>query len=335
MAEETRMTRLAEGESSSAPSAEVARARADIEQTRLALGDTLNQIQERLSPARLKEQAKESVREATIGRVKKMARNAGDKAGEAGRGLADVVRDNPVPLALIGLGAGWLLMNARKRTARNYEYNREHLLTERQPVGYEAGHIGPISRVERARQSVREAVHDAGDRVSETAHRVEERVSEVAHSVSERASDIAQSVRERVTDTPHIVADGASTVASKVSDAGSRISSRVSDMRASAQERMLRARYQYEETPWMGAAVAIGLGMAAGLAIPGSQREDELFGSRRDDLLDRARDVAREKYEAVRTVAQEVIQDTRDCAGESVRDHAREEGLISSGESRV
>jgi hypothetical protein len=48
------------------------------------MGETVDAIQERLSPENLKEQAKNRVREATVG-----------KAQEAGSGIMDTVRANP------------------------------------------------------------------------------------------------------------------------------------------------------------------------------------------------------------------------------------------------
>lgn len=322
MAEETRLSRR------DGNHGEVARIRADIEQTRVAMGDTLNQIQDRLSPARLKEQAKEKVREATIGRVKQMARNAGDKASDASRGFMDVVRENPVPLALIGLGAGWLFMSSRRRSAVDtYDYHDNRLLTERAPIGYEAGYVD---------QGPRDTGHDG------VVSRARETVSGATHAVEDRVADAAGAVREKVSDVGHTVQDSASGVAHRVGDVasnvGARVSAKASSVRHSASDAMLRAKYQYEEKPWFGAAVAIGLGVAAGLAIPGTRREDELMGERRDELLDRARELSREKIASVRTVAQEAIADTREAVQEaiadtrtavkeSIREHAREEGL--------
>src|SRR3954453_6379428 len=102
---------------------------AEIETTRSRMSDTVDAIGERLDPAHIVEGAKGAVRDATIGKVEQtmqqvadgvggvassatdFVNDAGSTAQEAGAGLMDVVRRNPVPAALIGLGVGMLWMN--------------------------------------------------------------------------------------------------------------------------------------------------------------------------------------------------------------------------------
>src|SRR5215212_10437175 len=92
--------------------------RAEIEDTRAEMSQTINEIQERLSPEHLMGQVKETVREATIGKVERVmntvvdatepAREAVGRAGTAikdtGMSVADSMWRNPIPVALIGLG---------------------------------------------------------------------------------------------------------------------------------------------------------------------------------------------------------------------------------------
>ena len=289
--------------------AEVERLRADIATTRLELGHTIDAIQERLSPQRIKQEAKDSVREATIGRVKQMAKNVGDKASDKGRGILEVMRDNPVPLAMIGLGAGWLLMKSRRRRDDRAHYARP--VFDRMPIGYESGYPGGRERpneagaMERAREEVSDVARTVGEKVSDAGTKLKSAAEDVTQKVSEVASDVSERVSETV---------------SNVSDRGER--------------ELQRARYTYEETPWVGAAVALALGAAAGLSIPSTWRERELVGEKRNELLERARETGREKLEAVRNVAEEVIDDVKPVAQEALREHAREEGLTSDGSAQ-
>ena len=80
--------------------AHTAEARRDIERTRAEMSETIEAIQERLSPTNLKEQvmeqvreqvqeAKDAVREATIGKVENIMQSAGDKVYEARRTVVD------------------------------------------------------------------------------------------------------------------------------------------------------------------------------------------------------------------------------------------------------
>ena len=84
--------------------AEAAEIRADIEETRREMGGTLNELGERLEPSRLVDQAKENVREATIGRVEQTAKGMSDM-------VVDTIKRNPIPAALAGAGLALLWVN--------------------------------------------------------------------------------------------------------------------------------------------------------------------------------------------------------------------------------
>ena len=70
--------------------------RVQIEQTRAEMSDTIDAIQTRLSPARAIADAKDSVRDATVGRLTRLAQ----RTPGSGRSLLETARDNP--LAVIG-----------------------------------------------------------------------------------------------------------------------------------------------------------------------------------------------------------------------------------------
>lgn len=114
---------------------DLATARAQIEQTRADMSDTIDAIQQKLSPTNMAQEAKDAVREATVGKVEDALSNAtstvqqavssvGDAASQAFGGVTDsaqgtgssfitTIRENPIPAALAGLGLGWLFMKMR------------------------------------------------------------------------------------------------------------------------------------------------------------------------------------------------------------------------------
>src|SRR3712207_5266166 len=87
-----------------AGTAETAAIRADIRETRERVGDTLEQIGERLNPQNIKEQVKDNIRDATIGRVENMARSAAVRVSETRSTIVDTIKQNPVPAAMVGIG---------------------------------------------------------------------------------------------------------------------------------------------------------------------------------------------------------------------------------------
>src|SRR5215203_2432684 len=103
--------------------------RAQIVETRSQMGETIDAIQERLSVANIQEQvsetvssaiesAKDTAYDATIGKAVNFMKNVGD--GVTHSGAFRTVKQNPLPLALIGLGTGLLVYQnyGRKNTYR-------------------------------------------------------------------------------------------------------------------------------------------------------------------------------------------------------------------------
>ena len=60
-------------------------------------------------------QAKDALREATIGKVQNMMHEARERARSASKSVKEVVADNPIPAALTGLGLAWLFVEGRRR----------------------------------------------------------------------------------------------------------------------------------------------------------------------------------------------------------------------------
>jgi ElaB/YqjD/DUF883 family membrane-anchored ribosome-binding protein len=93
--------------------------REEIAQTRDNISETLGQIQDRLKPSTIVAEAGERVKSATTEKVKQMANTAEYAADRVVHNrFMDTVRENPWPVAMIGLGAAWLWMNGRSDSRR-------------------------------------------------------------------------------------------------------------------------------------------------------------------------------------------------------------------------
>jgi len=119
--------------------------KAEIEQTRSEMSETIEAIQDRLSPSRMLDRAKDSVREATVetvDKVKNVASRAGSSVGDVAgqtREAANVavgrIRENPIPVALLGVGLAWMAMRARssaRRSSGTYDTETDYAWTEPQ-----------------------------------------------------------------------------------------------------------------------------------------------------------------------------------------------------------
>jgi ElaB/YqjD/DUF883 family membrane-anchored ribosome-binding protein len=150
-------------------------------------------------------------------------------------------------------------------------------------------------------------------RVGGTVSGVKDSVSEAANSVAERAGEFKDRAGERI------------------GDLGSE---------ARRKSRRIKTNLQHaaEENPLALAIGAAVVGLALGMLMPGTQREDELMGSSRDQLVDRAERTAervkdaaveagRELKETVQTEIEvhkpEVTQVVQE-AGRTVKDQVKE-----------
>jgi ElaB/YqjD/DUF883 family membrane-anchored ribosome-binding protein len=106
----------------------VAAIKADIEETRVEMTETIDEIEDRLSPRNLAERVKTSVKDATVGRIETMMNSASDRArglAEQGRdvagGMTERMKESPIPYVMIGVGVGWLLLNSRGNGSVTYK----------------------------------------------------------------------------------------------------------------------------------------------------------------------------------------------------------------------
>ncbi|MGH7637220.1 MAG: DUF3618 domain-containing protein [Gemmatimonadaceae bacterium] len=278
--------------------------RADIERTRERLGGTVEALGAHLNPSLLKQRVKNSVREATIGRAQTMARNARDKAEESGRGLIGTLRDNPIPAAMIAGGIGWLFFSKRREQEGGSENIAEwdyHGSVGATPgvstVAYEE------ETVDYSRQIPSSAREEGG--VAGRARAAGERVASGARHAGGSVVSGARNAGEKV-------AAGTSQAAHTIADRA----------RAGGQ----RVEQTFEQNPMVLGAVAAAVGLAIGMTLPATEKESRLMGSKRDELMDKARDSISETTDKVRSAAERAVPEVKD----TLKEVAREEGLAGN-----
>jgi ElaB/YqjD/DUF883 family membrane-anchored ribosome-binding protein len=301
---------------------EVQAARARVEHTRAEMGETIDAIKDKLEPRHLVDQAKESVREATIGRaqhamegVVERARDTvetvSDTAQDYTSGMMRIIRENPIPAAMIGVGIGWLLMSMRSgrngrefRHSRRESWHRDDAYTHRYEdpawagVGAAPGYRGH----EPSETGVREKAGEMAGRVQEKAGEMADRMKEKAGHVKERAGEMA----ERVQEGAHEVQERA---------------------RYRARQTMDAVQSAMEENPLAVGAVAMAIGAAVGLLLPETQKERELMGETRERLMHRAQETAQDLGQKVQHVAREAVG--------AAKDAAKEEGLMQETQQKA
>jgi ElaB/YqjD/DUF883 family membrane-anchored ribosome-binding protein len=331
-------------------------ARARVEQTRAEMADTIDALKEKLEPQHLVEQAKETVREATIGKAQHVMDDAMDRARDAvdtvsytardySTTIVDTIRENPIPAAMIGIGLGWLLVSARKsgsrtRAIERYQgprgatqgYGTPSYGAQAYGGAYGAAYGTPdyqtTDRYENpAASGYGTYAHTAGMEqggLRDMAGNVKDRAGEVVDTVKDRAGEMAANVKDRA----GRMVDRAGEMAGRVQDRAGEMAGRVQETATQAGE---RARYQarqaaavvqqnVEENPLAMGAVALAVGAALGFLLPETQKEHQLMGEARDRVMDRAQTTAQQVGQKVQNVAREAV--------DTMKTEAQEQGLM-------
>lgn len=281
---------------------EVEQTRQQIEETRTQMSSTIDAIQERLSPEHLVQQAKDTVHDATVGKATDMVTNAGDSVKGIGGTIVETIKENPIPAALAGVGLGWLIVSARKsggsatpsyqsddpRYGQGYGYD--------QPYGqYGQESPGMTGRARNAMGSVTEGAENAAGQVAGT-------VSDTVDQVQQTAGQFVGQAQQGM-----------------------------GQVGAQTEQRLQRAQSGFQQmlqqNPLGVAAGAVVAGMAVGLAVPETRKEDQLFGSTRDQLVDQAEHTVQEKAQQVQTVAEHAVSAATDAAKDAAQQSASDQGL--------
>jgi len=173
--------------------AEAVEIRAEIEETRLEMGGTLQELGDRLEPGHLMDQAKENVREATIGRVEETAKGMSDM-------VMETIKRNPIPAAMAGAGLALLWANRSSghnghSVDRRYSayYGTTSSYGQTQPYGYgqqsQSGGIG---------DTVGGAASKVGDTVGQVGENVGQTVGQIGQNVGQTAGQVGQNVGQTV-----------------------------------------------------------------------------------------------------------------------------------------
>ena len=206
----------------------------DIVRTRAQMSRTVNEIEERLAPSRIKEQvleqlhdakervkeevledldeakekvketieeARMAVREATVGRVETMVSHAKDTMNEASTSLVDTIKANPIPAAMVAVGIGWLLVSGRnngggrRMRARSRENPRIAVRDEYGEYGYGSPYLaGAIERGDAI---------DFDFEEEGTAEKLKTRAVRGARRAVEGAQGMAHDAKERIDELAH------------------------------------------------------------------------------------------------------------------------------------
>lgn len=313
---------------------------AEIARTRSDLSRTLEAIEGRLAPRQLLEKGFDMMRDGMSGDMGKIGR---------------VLRENPLPLALIGAGIGWLMLaqtgagrqlgdraadaagsvgeRVRGLIGRGGERSYAHAWTKREEAARHGGAEMPVPGygAEHAERVATGAGY--GGASSGMAERASSAARETAHSAYGTAAEAAERAR-----------DSASGAVGKVGEYGRQAADAAGEYADLAGRRLGDARDRFtrlmEDHPLAVGALGFLAGAIIGAALPSTRVEEEYLGDTREELrrgaqrageemLDKARDVASTAAAAATDAAREAIGET----AEAVKEETGNSGM--EGEKRT
>jgi ElaB/YqjD/DUF883 family membrane-anchored ribosome-binding protein len=272
-------------ENTGPPPEETEHIKAQIEETRTLMGETIDAIQEKLSFANVSEQvsehvsnaiesAKDTIYDATIGKAVTFMKNTGNEISNSN--VIQTVRSNPLPLLLIGLGAGLLAYQSYSGGGRKRSGNGRFLPTRVYSEGEEARVSEFKVNAPSSEGTLSKVTDKAGEVYNKAASTAGETLNRVTGAVGEAYSEAGELARRAY--------DTAGEYGNKAYETYDR---------------------QIHENPLAVAAAAAAIGAVVGWAIPATRFEGELMGEARENFLEKAHDAAGKLVEKAKHVADE------------------------------
>lgn len=229
--------------------------------------------------------------------------------------VLDSVTSNPIPLALVGIGLGWLALSstgydrriARSSTVRNARH-----------------------RVGDAVDYARETLSDAGESVRSAASSAYDSASGAVSSAYDSASGTVSGMMGGSDNDPvsgHVSGRGDLHTQRQSQGYVSRGVSRLSSMTPSTDHLRHRAHDMstgfwdlVEDHPIVAGAMGVALGAAIGAALPGTRYEKQWVGDYADEATERAKAIAMDALDRGTRAAQAAANTVVESAKEDVRD---------------
>lgn len=273
-------------------SSETEQIKHEIERTRVEMSETLGELQDRLRPDHLLEEARGRVTGAAAGKVRNIMSSASDKASEmatrargAGNYMADYAMDHPIRIAIAVGAVTWWALRGRSSSYSEFYGDADTNWDD-------AEAMTPGDR------SLR-------DKVGEYASSARETVGEYASTARDTAAEYATSARQAVGEYADSARESARSAAARASRAARSAATTTNDW--------------VTENPMAAGAIALAVGAAIGLSVRRTEFENTAMGQARDRAWQRGKQVA-QNLKA--NVGEKVATATENIVGESIKQAA-------------
>jgi ElaB/YqjD/DUF883 family membrane-anchored ribosome-binding protein len=297
---------------------------ATVGELRDKVGDAATDLKTRISPAHIKQEMKNYVRDERDSLVRSVQRNVRDnplQMAAVGAALAypawGLLRAIPTPLLLIGAGL-FLTSKRGQQTAKDVKAKIDDAVQQgTEKVSDVAGSIKS----------------DLEDRVAGVRYGVEEVRDTLATGIEGTADKARSAFRTGVNAVNEVVAGAANTVAATAEDVSAATTETAGKLKDQAADISIgrnagKAATDFiKQNPLLVAGIGAAVGAFIAASIPPSDAENRMFGAGSDVLKDKAREAAAKGIERAGNIAAE-------AAGSAATAAARE-GLDAAGVQRA
>ena len=251
----------------------------DAEMARARVADTAESIRNRMTPGQLIDEFTGLF-------------SGGDGAAALGN-LKAQVRDNPLPLTLIGTGLAWLMLG--QGPATNSAPSNKSSRPSANPRQAGSNGMDTGSFADRASD-----VAGSTESLGSSARAVGEMVSDVAGAAGTMVDEAAQKARGNLSEGKRWVDGVADSATSGARDLSAKARQSATDL--------------FESEPLVIAALGLAVGTAIGAMLPRTSVEDQNLGAYSDKIRDSAQDLMEKGVEGAKEVAAEAYQTVKDEA---------------------
>jgi Protein of unknown function (DUF3618) len=299
--------------------------KSDIRRTRGRLDDTLEDLNERLSPRSLINDVlgwfeSHGAHQADSG--------SGDSLKRGYRNVVRQVKENPMPALLIGAGITWMILRAENDDPTQTENQRSGAADDLQmPGSPRARETEPLMPYEQSEKSGIASV------VKEKTAQAQEALSGATEAVTGKISGMGIGVQTTATSAGNVVGEGVR----RSRRAGSGATQQLQEGYVYAGDRFQEA---VEEYPLAVAVGFLGVGLLTGLLLPRTRQEDKLMGDKSDRLIEQVKETGKETLDKAKAVAERVATTTMDeakrqgitpeVAGDKISEIAGKVGAVAS-----
>jgi hypothetical protein len=301
--------------------------RSEIDNTRQRMDQTIDALAGRFKSRHLLDEAigyfrsNSATTSESASRIKDTVVNS---ASSAANSIVNTVKQNPLPVALIGAGVAWMIYQSTRSCSSSsdpdedlYEYRVRGRYEEDfdgEP-GYELSGGGYGSAETQEELSPDFSAADSSSTGS-SGSGVGGKLGEMKSRLADKASSAKDQIQQKVGQLGDTVRDRAQAMRERAGELGSRVQERSREVYESGRERVVQTTTQHPIEVGLGLLL---LGVVAGLALPTPRKVNQVVGPRADRLRERAREAGKNLVDRGSNVVR--------AAATAVRDEAQTQGL--------